>query len=126
MDSRIGVAQETPIFADDNVLISTTRLIVNRVTYPLSNVSSVRLLKRTPNYAGPIVLGLVGLFACLLQPLVGTGLIALGIIVAIVLRPQYIMLIGSAGGEKAALTSHNGPYVTHIVEQINNAIVARG
>jgi len=62
-DSSVTVSTEDQVYADQNVIISTTRIIVNGVTYPLSNVSSVRLLSRSPNYLFPILAVIVGLFA---------------------------------------------------------------
>jgi len=38
------------------------------------------------------------------------------------LKSTYIMLIGSAGGEKSALSSTNASYMTNVVEHINWAI----
>ena len=54
-------ATEPQVYTDQNVLISTTRLIVTGVTYPLSNVSSVRLLRNAPNYMLAIILNIAGL-----------------------------------------------------------------
>ena len=42
------------------------------------------------------------------------------------LKSTYIMLIGSAGGEKSALSSTNASYMTNVVEHINRAITERG
>jgi hypothetical protein len=125
---------EQTLFQDQNVFISTTRLIVNGVTYPLSNVSSVRLLRRGPNYIGAVIFTLLGLiFAASALGGGGAGagtfgliMLAVGIGMFVLLKATYTMLIGSAGGEKAALTSKNGPYMQGVVEHINQAIVARG
>ena len=122
-------ATEQQIFTDQNVLISTTRLIVNGVTYPLSNVSSVRLLRKRPNYLFPVLLVIGGVFL-----LVGGKdtivwalvLLAVGIALFFLLKSTYTMLIGSAGGEKSALTSKNSAYMENVVEHINNAIISRG
>jgi hypothetical protein len=125
----VTVSTEDQVYADQNVLISTTRIIVNGVTYPLSNVSSVRLYSRSPNYLFPILAVIVGLFALAGgKDTILFALLCLGIGGALffVLKPTYTMLLGSAGGEKAALTSKDHAYMANVIEHINNAIVARG
>jgi hypothetical protein len=125
----VTATTEQQIFADQNVLISTTRLIVNGVTYPLSNVSSVRLLQKKPNYTLAIILVIVGLLLFMGgTSTVFVAFICFGIGVALffVLKSTFIMLIGSAGGEKAALTSKDEAYMSNVVAHINNAIVERG
>ena len=52
--------------------------------------------------------------------------LASGVGLCFLLKPLYTMLIGSAGGEKAALKSKDHPYMTKVVEHINNAIITRG
>lgn len=125
---------EQTLFQDPNVFVSTTRLIVNGTTYPLSNVSSVRLLRRSPNYTGAFILTLLGVVFGLAAfggggfgaGSIGLVMLAGGIGMFRGLKSTYTMLIGSSGGEKSALASKNGPYMEGVVGYINQAIVARG
>src|ERR1700730_8836004 len=97
-------ATEQQIFTDQNVLISTTRLIVNGVTYPLSNVSSVRLLRKRPNYLFPVLLVIGGVFLLVGgKDTIVWALVLLAVVIALffLLKSTYTMLIGSAGGEKS-------------------------
>jgi hypothetical protein len=118
---------EQQIYSDGNVHVSTTRLIVFGVTYPLSNVSSVRLFKEGPNNGWGYISVIMGFLVLVAQQwLWGILLIALGVFIFVAVKAKYTMLIGSAGGEKAALQSPSAPYVQDIVDKINEAIVARG
>jgi len=55
-------SDEQRLFQDGNASVSTSRVILNGTTYPLSNVSSVRLLFKPKNFA-PV--GITGFFAAL-------------------------------------------------------------
>lgn len=117
---------EHVIFQDQHVFISTTRLIVHGATYPLANVSSVRLSKRSPNPLPAILVLLLGLALLPGVPIIAILVLVVAGILCFTLKSSYVMLVGSAGGEKSALVSKDHGYMVGLVEHINAAIVARG
>lgn len=124
-----ATSAEQTLYGDPAVLVSTTRLIVNGVTYPLANVSSVRFIVEPPNRTPVIVLILVGLLFLIggLNTLIVTViLVGIGILVGFLQKSRYVLLIGSAGGEKSALSGHDQAYMANVVEHINRAIIERG
>jgi len=127
--TAVATGTEQTLYSDTGVLVSTTRLIVNGVTYPLANVSSVRLMTQPPNRTFAVILIIVGLIAFAFgQSGIVFGLLCLGlgVLLCFVQKSTYVMLIGSAGGEKSALSSTNASYMTSVVEHINRAIIERG
>jgi hypothetical protein len=88
----------------------------------------VRLLQKRPNYTLPIILLMVGAVSMSGNDSRGIGIIIalFGIALFFILKSSYVMLIGSAGGEKAALASKNSAFMSSIVEHINSAIITRG
>ncbi len=124
-----ATAAEGTLYSDTAVLVSTTRLIVNGVTYPLANVSSVRLICQPPNRAAAVILIIVGVIALAFGSsgiVFGLLCIGLGVMISVVQKSTYVMLIGSAGGEKSALSSTDQSYMSTVVAHINQAIIDRG
>jgi len=120
-------AAERTLFSDSNALVSTTRIILNGTTYPLSNVSSVRLLTKKANHLFTVFAFLVGVVALAAQSWVfGLVCLAIGFALAYGLKAQHTLLIGTAGGEHSALMSRDRIYIQGLVTAINEAVIARG
>ena len=132
-------AQEASLYADDNVVVTTTRISIRGTTYALRNIGSVKK-GFSPINPTVCVLTITAVEGCVL--LIGfqaqahevywlSGLCLLGFIcwlgVAIAwwrrLKPDYHVVILSTSGEINSLTSKNEAYVQRIVSSINDAIV---
>jgi len=120
-------ATEQALYTDQNVHVSTSRLIIHGTTYALSNVTSVRMLETPPNRSFAITLIVLGVIFLGIR-LYALALIALavGILLCVVLKATYSLAIGSASGERSAMSSKDRDYIAHVVESINEAIIARG
>lgn len=116
----------SPIFADANVHVSSSRVILNNTTYAMSNITSVRALKKSPDRKVAILLIVVGVVLWFPSHILGLILLALGVLLLLVLKTNYTVLIGTSSGERNALSSKDGGYITKIVDAINQAIIARG
>lgn len=93
----------------------------------MANITSVRALARSPSYAGPVICGILWAVFLLARVWVfGVLLFGATIVWATNLKSQYTVLVGTAGGEHAALISPDIKYVRRIVQAINDAIIARG
>ncbi len=126
---------EENIYSDNNVSITTARIIVSGTTYALRNITSVKLTatKHKPVIAvALIVVGVifvwVGLFAdtvssSILPLIVGGLLLAVGIAWVRRVKPTFHVTIASSSGEIRALSSPNRPYIETIVGAINEAII---
>ena len=64
----------------------------------------------------------VGVFALL----TGIALIGAGVFLWLRARPTYQLFVGTAGGDRPALSSEDGIFVQRVATAINNALVARG
>lgn len=126
MTTSAIAAAERQLYADQWVLISTTRLIVNSVSYPLSKISSVHLLKRTPDRRLVALLTLLGIIFLFIQVVIGVGPLVTVALLVWIMKAKFVMLVGSAGGERAAVSSSNMPHMSHVIEQASKAIVERG
>jgi Na+/H+ antiporter NhaD/arsenite permease-like protein len=128
---------EESIYADDNVSITTARIVVSGTTYALRNITSVRMTDTNPSKIGPIVCLILGLiilamglvaftqsagegfmFSLAGAPLAGAGLYTLW-----TARRSYSVTIASSAGEIRALTSPDKQYISKIVASVNEAIV---
>jgi len=126
---------EENIYSDNNVSITTARIIVSGTTYALRNITSVKLTatKHKPVIAvALIVVGVifvwVGLFAdsvsLAIQLLIVAGLFLTGGIVWVSrVKPTFYVTIASSSGEIRVLSSPKRPYIETIIGAINEAII---
>ena len=128
---------ETTFYNTGNVVVTNARAVMAGKTYALANVSSVRKVRIPVNYnlpGGLIGIGVLALFAgfgsggsstgtCLG---VGALLIIVGIVIAVLMKPYYAVVLGSASGETQSMSSRNEAEIDQITAAISNAIVHRG
>jgi hypothetical protein len=148
------MAEETVYYQDNAVTITSTRAILGGSTYTMVNISSVKIGKKPPDLRPAIALGAIGSlctacsacsFLATLQTasqqgseavgaIIGTGIstllglaiIGVAIFLFVMLKPKYIVRIGSASGETDGLISKDLVYVQTIVDAISTAIINRG
>ncbi len=129
---------EEKIFYDNaDVKVTSTRFIVDKATYPIANISSV---KSTSKSAGllkliAIILILIGALGLLSifdseaeSDVTVTSLVFLGIGIWLYrcAKTKYLVMLTTAGTESQALESKDKNYIDAIVAALNNAIVHRG
>ena len=128
--------KEETIFSDKVVAVTTTRVIIWGTTYPLRNISSVRMTFTSPQIGWPILLIIFGIFILFMaaHPLngdkapIGVFIIAYGMIAGAILwmalaRTHFHVDLTSTSGEIHVLTSKDKAYIQRVVESINEAIV---
>ena len=128
---------EENIYSDNNVSVTTARVIISGTTYALRNITSVRMTT-TPASSGCavvlIVLGAISLLVALgtfgrdagagfVALLFAAGILAAGIFWLRSLKSSFHVTIASSSGEARALTSTDRAYIDKIVGSINEAIV---
>jgi hypothetical protein len=139
--AQLNTRQEETVFSDGNILITTTRVIIQGTTYALRNITSVKATIQPAKKVGPILLLIVSIFLffwCRIPATDESGSTAIfrvvsffGSIVMFVrsvrslttLKPSYHLAIASSSGEVNALTSNDREYVKKVVSYINEAIV---
>jgi hypothetical protein len=113
-------------------LVSTTRAVLNGVTYPIASISSVRMVQMAASCWGPalIVIGLIALVIGIGGQSFGPGVFgvimaAIGIAIVTAKKERAIVL-ATMGGETTALKSIDHATIATIVDALNQAIVERG
>jgi hypothetical protein len=129
------VAEEN-IYSDSDVSVTTTRIIVSGTTYPLRNITSVKMTETAGNSGCAVALIIVGLISfsfavlsivdgtgpVLLALLFAGGLLAGGMAWLRSVKSTFHVIIAGSSGEIRALSSLNRPYIETILGAINEAI----
>lgn len=122
--------EEKSFFNQGNVSVSNSRFIVDGQTYAMNGVTSVKAGKKDPSRAGPVILGIVGLFS-LFNGGVGAvtvGLVMIGLAVFwwTKQKPELSVVLSSSSGEAQALSSKDPVFINGVIAALNNAIIHRG
>jgi hypothetical protein len=129
--------EEVTYYSDGAITVSSTRAVLGGKTYAMANITSVSMGEKPANRAPAIFIVLLGAMGVLLAGMglfdngsawyaIGGVLMALGIILAVAAKGQYMVRIGSASGEADALVSQSKGHIAEIVDAMNQAIVERG
>ena len=118
--------EEKNILSENGVTVTNTRFIVPAQTYAMAGITSVKNFEEPPKRMYPIGCGIVGLLFLAGVPVLGVGLIVLAVFWWIYQKTKYHVLLTTAGGEVKALSSQNGPFISKVIQALNDAIVARG
>ena len=127
-------SNEQVFLQENNVLVSSTRLILDGDTYAMSNITSVSKRIRPVSKKGAIILMAIGAFLAFVM-LVGESMGGFAFSVLIIaggvfwfrsIKPDFVVSIASGSGETDGMTSDNEDFIDRIVMAINEAIIARG
>lgn len=126
-------AEETVYFQDPFVLVTTSRVVFGKKTFPLRNVTSYRLDVRPANYIIGGILFFFGLvlgvmtvmFAEARVPLfVSAALtVILGILAILMAKSTYHLKVTNAGCETVSTSSNSKSYITKLHAAMNEATV---
>jgi hypothetical protein len=131
------MTEEKVIYKKGTVRITNLRAIFGDKTYAISNITSVTK-KEKPNPAAfsPIaiitfgfaflVIGFIGEVTNWAMLFLAVMMIGGGYFLAMLLRTEYSVQIGSAAGEEQAYTSKSIAEVSEIVQAINTAMIVQG
>ena len=125
---------ETTVYNEDNVLVTTSRLVINGQTYAMSGITSVQFLKESPSKKRPIsllaigaIIGFFGLASGLgLASFIGLATAVIGIYLLMLQKEEYSVRLATASGESRDLKSESRERVASVVDAINEAIIQRG
>ncbi len=131
------MTEEKVIYEQGNIKITNLRAIFGDKTYAISNIISVTKKEKTNLSAFlPVAIIVVGIafisFAFFDEVInwiaIGFGVLMVvgGYFVAMLLKTEYFVQIGSASGEEQAYKSKSIVKVTDIVRAINQAIIEQG
>jgi len=119
--------------SNGNIVVTTSRFIVNNKTYALSGITSVSAWEQPPSYTGAILATIFGFFIAFIgfaansitTLLVGIGILLYGIYLFSALKTKYTVRIQTAGGEIDAVWSYDRELIEKIVDALNTAIIRR-
>jgi hypothetical protein len=132
-----NVTEEKVIYEQGNIKITNMRAIFGDKTYAISNITSVTKKEKTNLSAflpvAIIVLGIAFISFAFFDEVINWTAIGFGVLmvvggyfVAMLLKTEYFVQIGSASGEEQAYKSKSIVKVTDIVRAINQAIIEQG
>ena len=125
---------EETYYSRDDIHITNARAVLGGKTYAMANITSVSMAKKPANRTLGIVIALIGVIIAACGGIGDTSIwiilgvlgLVVGIVIAALIKPSYIVRLGSASGESDALASHDQQYIREIVVAVNEAIISRG
>ena len=127
-----GRMSEQSFMNEGNVQVTRSRVVIGSNTYPVNGITNINTRVVPPSRSGSIALGIIGLLALLvgggngMALLIGVACIGLAIFLWVKAKPTYILLLGTAGADKQALTSYDANFVGRVSHAISDALIARG
>lgn len=131
------MTEEKVIYEKSDIRITNLRAIFGDKTYAISNIISVTKKERTNLSAflpvAIIVLGIAFISFAFFNEVInwtaiwfGVFMVIGGYFVAMLLKTEYFVQIGTASGEEQAYKSKSIVKVTDIVRAINQAMIQQG
>ena len=135
-----AVSTEKVFFEAHGIKVTNARFIVNKQTYAMASVSSVKVSRtdKTPSKSAAILTTIVGAFVLAAAfgeikqawwaALVGLGLMGLGWLWAQSIKPlfEYKLILTTSSGETTALTSFSESDIRIVENALNESIIHRG
>ena len=127
--------KEISFYSDERgVNITNTRAVIGSTTYSMANITSVAMGEKPANRIPGIVIAIFGFIILLIAAslkssggdIFGVILLLIGISIAVIVKPSYVVRIGSSSGEADAISSNDKEYIQAIVNAMNEAFVKRG
>ncbi|QEY74667.1 DUF6232 family protein [Pseudomonas denitrificans (nom. rej.)] len=122
------MSTDEKLFLDQNgVSISNSRFIVNKQTYAMNGVTSVKQAENKPSRLGPIICALAGIIALTNGKLViGGAIVAIAIVWLTLQKSIFLVILHTASGEVQALKSTDRKFIDSVINALNDSIVHRG
>ncbi|MBA4191976.1 MAG: hypothetical protein C0467_28690 [Planctomycetaceae bacterium] len=125
---------ETTYFKSERCLVTSTRVVLDGVTYPMANITSVRKHKLEINRTAPLCMGAIGALMTFAAfdtgryglAVLGVPLAALAVFIWRSQKPKYVVVLGTAGQDTDTMGSVDGQEIAAIVDAITKAIIGRG
>ena len=130
------MTEEKVIYEQGDIKITNIRAIFGDKTYTISNITSVAKMEKTTPFSflpvSIIVFGIAFMTISFFNDvnwaimILGVFMVIGGYFVAMLLRTEYFVQIGSAAGETEAYTSKNIAEIEKIVQAVNQAMIQQG
>ncbi|MDQ3004590.1 MAG: DUF6232 family protein [Chloroflexota bacterium] len=131
------MTEEKVIYEQGDIKITNLRAIFGDKTYAISNITSVTKKEKTNLSAflpvAMIVVGIAFISFAFFEKVINWIAIGFGVLmvvggyfVAMLLKTEYFVQIGSASGEEQANKSKSIAKVTEIVKAVNQAMIQQG
>lgn len=119
------MAEEQVLLDKKDIKVTSARFVVKGKTFPISTINSVSRMVTTPDWTGPIVVGIIGISAFWLAKQWWYALVLLVLAAGwwFVLRKSYTIEIVQSSGVQKVFTSHNKALVDKIIKALNDAII---
>jgi hypothetical protein len=130
---------------EGGILVTKTRFVSGSQTFPMASIASVRGVETSPNLIAHWILILFGGFiafigiGCLVDSseelplwggwiiiLIGTCCVAVGVVALRRQKPNFVVMLTTAGGELSAYSSPDADFMVRVINALNEAIIARG
>jgi len=123
---------EKVLFKQGDITVTTSRFVVESQTFAIRNITSVRAEKLESGESQGGMWMLFGIGASIAAFAIGTALLGLGAVAAIVYgaysawnqKSLYAVVLTTSGGEVKAYSSEDEGQIKGIVKGLNDAIVA--
>lgn len=147
------MADEEVLLERDRVKITTTKAQIYGTTYPMNGITSVRTASKTDSPLGAVILLVLGLGAIFVAlsmagvafneealqetrelaraialPAGGIGIICaiMGVVGFRQIGTRYLVLLGTAGGDRQALSTRDRGFADEVRQALEDAITRRG
>lgn len=134
-----GDSGDNVFFAQEGVVVSQTRLVVDGITYAMSSISSCKTGDSEEQDGGKKFLRTLAILASVAAGLI-IGLVTeltVGVVIGIVglvasllfIKTKYLVYhiyLGTVSGEVQAVSSSDENFIRQIERAVNDAIIARG
>lgn len=124
--------EEKVFFEHGGVKVTNARFMVDGKMFAMNNVTSVGSTQKKPSRLGGILVLVIGL-AMMSAGVNNATSMGLGLLFAAAAayylyqqKTAYSIVLSTAGGETAALTTDEKAYLDRVVAALNEAIVQRG
>lgn len=145
-DAKANITSAEKIYYEDkDVNVTNLHAIILEEIYQISDITSVELKSKSPNYGIAIFSAVIGIFLMFcggvssIEPesidprvisaaliLVGVILVVIAFVVGFTMKRSYVVKICCVSIETDAMLSKDKEYIQGIVDSINQAITDRG
>ncbi|WP_136679931.1 DUF6232 family protein [Neptunomonas sp. XY-337] len=119
--------EEKVFFEYEDVKITNSRFLTDSQTFAMSNVTSVKPHRKSPNRTPGVIGIMIGLSLFFAQSFI-IGLIVIGLSIYFMTKqkPLYTVILKTSSGENRALSTYQKEYLNQVIDALNEAIIYRG
>ena len=130
-----GGEMEKVFFEQGSIKVTESRFVNGTTTYPINGITSIVADAKEPSYSSAgwvafvgVIFGIVGI-----APPIGWGAIAFGVFLLVMAfgiartkKVQYVIVFGTAGGDKDGLVTEDRIARDAVLKALNDAVSHKG